>query len=469
MVMMPDRVNLNRLFFILILTGILPFGLACRNALARADWLGVLLYTGVYLWICASAFLISVLYRNVRENISRQRALEEKLVQAEKFKALSLLADSAAHDLNNILSGLATYPEILMMDPGLDPRLRQGLSLIKDSGRKAADVVGDLLTISRGGSMEMETLHINSVLERYLCSRDFDKIKAAHGEADIEFSAEPELLTVKGAYLHIEKIIMNLALNAVENASGIKDGRVTITTINRFIDPSMPGHEDMIQGEYAVLTVADNGPGMDEKKITKIFEPFFTTRELGRSGTGLGLTLVRHLVQDHQGFIKAFSNAKGTRFDLFFPALRPDMSQKTDSQNTNKNWPDDIKGNGRSVLVVDGLKDQQRIVLGLLEKLGYRAKAVDTGDEAVEAVTKAPVDLIILDTVMTPPLGGLETCRRIRQVRPGQKIIPAGGYPEPDDAPPARDWCAGSFVKKPYTLMDMGIAIKEELENEWKS
>jgi signal transduction histidine kinase len=372
--MMPDRVNLNRLFFILILTGILPFGLACRNALAKADWLGVLLYTGVYLWICVSAFFISILYRNMAENFSRQRVLEEKLIQAEKFKALALLADSAAHDLNNILSGLATYPEILMMDPGLDPRLRQGLSLIKDSGRKAADVVGDLLTISRGAGEDMETLQINAVLERYLCSRDFEKIKAAYKEVDIEFCAEPELLMIRGAYLHIEKIIMNLVLNAVENVSETTGGRVTITTANRFIDPSMPGFEDMGQGDYAVLTVADNGPGMDEERSGKIFEPFFTTRELGRGGTGLGLTLVRHAVQDHRGFIRASSHAGRTRFDLFFPALRPDISRK-----------------------------------------------------------------------------------------------PGKGHPEPDDAPAARDSCAGSFVKKPYTLMDMGIAIKEELENEWKS
>ncbi len=463
MVMMPDRFNVNRLFFILILTGILPYGLACRNAFANAEWLRLFMYTCIYLWVCASAFLISALYRRMTENISRQRALEEKLIQAERYKAVALLADSAAHDLNNILTGLATYPEVLMTDPGLDPRVLQGLSLIKDSGRKAAAVVGDLLTISRGGGMEMETLHINAVLERYLCSRDFEKIKDAHRKVDIEFSAEPELLMIQGAYLHIEKIIMNLVLNAVENVSETKGGRVMITTANRFIDPSMPGREDMPQGEYAVLTVADNGPGMDEEKFTKIFEPFFTTRELGRSGTGLGLPLVRHAVQDHRGFIKASSHAGGTRFDLFFPALRPDISGTPD-----KGWPDDIRGGGRTVLVVDGLKDQQRIAMGLLENLGYRAKAVDTGEEALEAVTKAPVDLIILDTVMTPPLVGLETCRRIQKIRPDQKIIPAGEYPESNDVPTAQD-CAGSFVKKPYTLMDMGIAIKEELENEWKS
>nr|NJM04026.1 hypothetical protein [Desulfobacula sp.] len=164
-----------RLFLILVITSILPYGLFCRNAFSNADWFRLFMYTCAYCWIWASAFLISALYRNVRENMSRQRVLEEELIQAEKFKALALLADSTAHDLNNILSGLATYPEVLMMDKTLDSRILQGLSLIRDSGRKAAAVVGDLLTISRGAAMEMEILQINSVLERYLYSRDFQK------------------------------------------------------------------------------------------------------------------------------------------------------------------------------------------------------------------------------------------------------------------------------------------------------
>jgi len=455
MVMMPDRFNVNRLFFILILTGIVPYGLACRNAFTNAEWLRLFMYTCIYLWICASAFLISALYRRMTENMSRQRALEEKLIQAERFRDVARLADSAAHDLNNILSGLATYPEVLLMDKALDPRVRQGLSLIRDSGRKAAAVVADLLTISRGAGAETETLHINSVLERYLCSRDFQKIRDAHKEVDIEFFTEPELLPVKGSYLHMEKIIMNLVLNAVENVLGAKDGRVMVTTANRFIDPSMPGHDAIPWGEYALLSVADNGPGMDEKNIKKIFEPFFTSRELGRNGTGLGLALVRHAVQDHRGCIRATSDAKGTRFDLFFPALRPDLSQRPD-----KEYADEIKGKGRTILVVDDLKDQQEIALTLLEHLGYRAKAVDNGYAALEAIKKAPVDLIVLN--MAP--GGFETCRMIKRIRPHQKIILAGGYFEPDDVPAAQGLGAVSGVKKPYTILDMGIAIKEELE-----
>ena len=385
--------------------------------------------------------------------------LREKLIQAEKLKALGILAGSVAHDLNNILSGIATYPEVLMMDKNLDPRIRQGLSLIKDSGQKAAAVVSDLLTISRGTAVEMETININSVLERYVRSHDFQKIRDAYRNVAIELATEPELLNISGSYIHIEKVIMNLLLNAVEEVSGKNDGRVMITTSNSFIDPSIPGHEDIIQGEYAVLSVTDNGSGIDEKNLKKIFEPFFTKKEMGKSGTGLGLTIVWNAVQDHRGFINTASGIKGTRFDLLFPAVREEIPPKPISGPL-----DDIKGKGQMILVVDDLKDQQEIAVTILENLGYQAKSVDDGFAAIEFLKKNPVDLIILDMIMTPSISGLETYRMIKKIRPGQKAVIASGYSESDDVLTAQDLGAGSFVKKPYTILDMGIAVKEELE-----
>ncbi len=449
----------NHLFLVLVIMGALPYGLGCQHAFATGEWFRVFIYTSIYLWVWASAFLIKALYQKVTENVSKLKELKEKLIQAEKFKAVGILAGSVAHDLNNILSGLATYPEVLMMDATLDPQIRQGLSLIKDSGQKAAAVVSDLLTISRGAGVEMEIININLILERYIQAHDFQKIKDAYEDVDIEFTTEPELLNIKGSYIHIEKIIMNLILNAVEEVSGKKDGQVMITTANRFIDPSIPGHEDIIQGEYAVLSIADNGSGIDEKNIKKIFEPFFTKKEMGKSGTGLGLTIVWNSVQDHQGFINVTSGIQGTRFDLLFPAVRQEIFQRPDHGSL-----DDIKGDGQIILVVDDLKDQQKIAVAILENLGYRAKAFDNGYAAVEAIKKDPVDLIILDMIMAPSISGLETFRMIRKIRPGQKAIIASGYSESDDVLTAQDLGAGSFVKKPYTLMDMGIAIKEELE-----
>lgn len=406
------------------------------------------------------------MYQGVIKDISRrrqeeekQKQLEERLFQAEKFKAIGILAGGVAHDLNNILSGISTYPEVLMMDPHLSPKNRQGLSVIRDAGQKAAAVVSDLLTISRGARSDMDIININAVLERYIQSHDFRKLKDAFCHVNIEFSTDPELLNIKGSYIHIEKILMNLLLNAVEEVSTKADGSVMIATSNTFVDPSVSGREKMKQGEYVLLSVMDNGAGIDDDSLKKLFDPFFTKKKLGRSGTGLGLTVVWNAVQEHDGYITVASGPKGTEFELFFPAVRQAVPRKDLIGSL-----EDIRGNGETILVVDDLKDQQKIALCILENLGYRAWAVSDGYEAVAFIKETPVDLIILDMIMAPSISGLETYRLIKKIRPGQKAIIASGYSESDDVLMTQDLGAGSFVKKPYTILDMGIAVKEELE-----
>jgi signal transduction histidine kinase len=408
----------------------------------------------------------STRYQGIIKDISqkkfeaeKQQQLKDRLAQAEKHKALGILAGSVAHDLNNILSGIATYPEVLMMDDTLDPKIRQGLSIIKDSGQKAASVVSDLLTISRGSGAEMEVINLNSILDRYSRAHDFKKIRNTYKKVDIEILTEPELLNIRGSYIHIEKIIMNLVLNAVEEVCEQPDGRVMITTSNAFIDSSQPEYKKILPGEYVILSVEDNGSGIEEKNLKKIFEPFFTKKVMGKSGTGLGLTVVWNAVQDHKGYINVSSSAHGTLFDLLFPAIREEIRQKPESGSFTE-----IKGSGELILVVDDLKDQQKIAATILENLGYRTHAVDDGYAAVSFIKENPVDLVILDMIMAPSINGLETYRLIKEFNPGQKAIIASGYSESDEVLMAQDLGAGSFVKKPYTILDMGIAIKEELE-----
>ncbi|NOX33551.1 MAG: response regulator [Deltaproteobacteria bacterium] len=405
-------------------------------------------------------------YQGMIRDISQKKTREEKLqklkkklAQAEKFKSMGILAGSVAHDLNNILSGIATYPEVLMMDQDLDPDIKKGLNMIKDSGRKASAVVSDLLTISRGASVEMEALNINSIIDRYAAAPEFQKIRQTHQQVKIEIITEPELLNIKGSYIHIEKTIMNLVLNAAEEVSDKDNGKVLITTSNNYIDPSVPVYKDMVPGEYVILSVADNGSGIDKKNLKKIFEPFFTKKEMGKSGTGLGLTVVWNAVQDHNGFINVTSNNKGTKFDLLFPAIRQEITQKA-KQGTL----DEIKGQGQMILVVDDLKDQQRIAVSILENLGYRTKAVNNGYAAVEFIKNNPADLVILDMIMAPSISGLETYQMIKKINPGQKAIIASGYSESKDVLTVQDLGAGTYIKKPYTVLDMGIAVKEELE-----
>ena len=180
---------------------------------------------------------------------------------------------------------------------------------------------------------------------------------------------------------------------------------------------------------------------------------------MGKSGTGLGLTVVWNAVKDHDGHIFVRTGSQGTVFETLFPAVRQDVETKI------QDWSiEEIKGRGEFILVVDDLKEQQEIALTILDSLGYNARAVENGYEAVEFIKSHPADLVILDMIMAPSISGLETYKLLKTVNPAQKAIIASGYSASDDVTQAQELGAGSFVKKPYTVLDMGIAIKEELE-----
>jgi signal transduction histidine kinase/ActR/RegA family two-component response regulator len=419
-----------------------------------------MVYVGAFLLLGAVIILILAKLINALEASGKEQArLEKKLVQAERLKNLGILAGSVAHDLNNILSGIATYPEVLLMEEGLSPRVRQGLDIIKDSGQKASAVVSDLLTISRGGSMEMEVLNINSVVERLLGAADFDKIKDRYEQVEIKVALSPELFNIKGSYIHIEKAIMNLIIHGAQETVQKEGGEVSISTANFSVEQEMAGEMDLAWGEYVMLSVADNGSGISGEYQEKIFDPFFAKKAMGRSGTGLGLTLVWNTVQDHQGKVRVFSSQKGTRFELFFPAVRREIVQEDGTKTLAE-----IKGQGECILVVDDLASQRKIASTILKNLGYQVFAVADGMEAVRFVQKNPVDLLVLDMVMEPSISGLETYQRIKKIYPDQKAIIVSGYSKSEAVLMAQDLGAGAFVKKPYTILDMGIALKAELE-----
>jgi signal transduction histidine kinase/CheY-like chemotaxis protein len=448
----------------LFLAGVLDFqgtplpGLGVSSSMVYTIHVGTFLLLG-----SAVTFTLAILINALEVSGKKQATLEKKLVQLEKLKNLGILAGSVAHDLNNILSGIATYPEVLLMEEGLAPRMRQGLGIIKDSGQKASSVVSDLLTISRGANREMEVLNINSVIERYMKAADFDKIKATYQQVQIEVVLAPELRNIKGSYIHIEKAIMNLVVNGVEEAVQREAGQVTISTANHTVEDSMAEGTDLSCGDYVMLSVADNGFGIPEEYREKIFDPFFTKKTMGRSGTGLGLTVVWNTVQDHQGNVRVVSSKKGTRFELFFPAIREALPQKEIN-----NSPAEIKGQGQRILIVDDLANQRKITGTILKNLGYQVFAVADGMAAVAFVRENPVDLLVLDMVMEPSISGLETYQQIKKIYPDQKAILASGHSKSEEVLIAQDLGAGAFLKKPYTILDIGIAVKEELEKSWK-
>jgi len=393
-----------------------------------------------------------------RQQVEEERKqLQDKLHRAQKMEAMGLMAGGVAHDLNNILSGIVSYPELLLLDLPEDSPLRNPIKTIQESGMRAADVVEDLLTIARGVATGKEALNLNTLITGYLESAEYQKLEKTHSFVSCRTELDPDLLNMSGSPTHIKKILMNLIANATEAIGS--SGTVTISTTNQYLDEPLKGYEDVRIGEYTVLKVLDDGSGISPEDLERIFEPFYTKKIMGRSGTGLGLAVVWNCMQDHNGYINVKSSEKGTVFELYFSVTREEVAAEGEEVPL-----EDYLGHGEKILVVDDEERQREIASGILTRLGYNAEAVSSGEEAIEYVKENPVDLILLDMVMPKGINGRKTYEEIIKIRPGQKAVIASGYAKTKEVDKAQELGAGKYIKKPYTLAKVGLAVKEELE-----
>lgn len=405
-----------------------------------------------------------VIQCNIRDITKRKRAekalreSEQKLFRAKRMEAIGFMAAGIAHDLNNILSGIVGYPDLILMDLPENSPLRKPIEIVRDSGNRAAAVVSDLLSVARGAAVGEEILNINSTIKEYICSSIHNKLKTTNPTITFKFQLDPNLLNIKCSSSHIKKSLLNLVTNAVE---AIQDsGTVIISTMNRYLDKPLRGHEDTRQGEYAVLTVYDDGLGLSTEDLDRIFEPFYTKKIKDRSGTGLGLAVVWNTVQDHGGYVNVSSDENGTIFELYFPITRDEVAADQEQASL-----ENYTGNRETILVIDDEKLQRKIACGFLVKLGYSANAVSSGEEAIGYLKTHAVDLIVLDMIMFPGMNGRETYERIIKIHPSQKAIIASGFAETEDVKAIQNLGAGKYIKKPFTLETFAIAVKEELKN----
>ena len=404
-------------------------------------------------------------YDGVIQDITERVQLENQLRQAQKLEAMGTLAGGVAHDLNNILSGVVSYPDLILMDLDKKSPLRSSIKTIQDSGKKAAAIVQDLLTLARRGVTISEVVNLNDVIERYLNSPECQKMQAFHPNVAIRTDLDPDLLNMMGSPVHISKTIMNLASNAAE---AMPDGGVIrIETKSQYFETPLAGsYEEFEPGEYVILSLSDSGVGIAPDEVDRIFEPFYTKKEMGRSGTGLGMAVVWGTVKDHSGYIDVKSTVgKGTRFKVIFPATR----EKLDTAKKQTDI-DTFSGNGERILVVDDVFEQREVATKILKALGYSVCAVESGEAAIDHLKKQSADLVILDMIMTSGmLDGLETYQEIVKTHPGQKAIITSGFSENKRVRQAQALGAGQYVRKPYTLAKIGSAIKKELLTEPKA
>ena len=393
-----------------------------------------------------------------RKRVEKEkRSLEERLQRSEKMEALGQMAGGVAHDLNNVLGILSGYSELLLAEIPDGHRSRVHAEKILQATDKGAAIIQDLLTLARRGVTTSKVINLNSVVSDFLKTPGFEKLKDYHPRVTFKVECDRNLLNIKGSPVHLEKTLMNLMSNAAESISG--EGEVTIRTESRYLEKPIKDYDEVREGDYAVLTVSDTGMGIPAESIKKIFEPFYTKKTMGRSGTGLGLAIVWGTVKDHNGYIDVQTEVgQGSAFTLYFPVTREEVIAPQQKVHIER-----YMGKGESVLVVDDVPEQREVAAGLLIRLGYEVHSVSSGEEAVEYLKSNKADIIVLDMIMTPGMDGLETYEKILEVSPKQKAIIVSGFSETERVKRAQSLGAGAYVRKPYMLEKIGMAIRDEL------
>jgi len=384
-----------------------------------------------------------------------RKALLRRLQRAEQMEVLGTLAAGVAHDLNNVLSGCVSLPEIIMETLPKDSPHKPLLSQIKDSGMRAAAIVADLLTLARRAIVVEDVVDINKVITGYLNSPEHMELRHRYPNVVITSHLSAENPRILGSTIHIMKTIMNLVTNAYKATS--QGGHVWITTD---LQPVFDAAGENDPSDQAIIRIKDDGVGMTAAEQTHIFQPFYTRKTSDQSGTGLGMAIVWGAVKDHGGEIHIKSQPdQGTTFEIELPA--------TDAvEDDSSEWQiDDCLGNHHlTVLVVDDLNDQREIARALLERLGYTVVVASSGIDAINWLKTHSADIVLLDMLMGLGIDGHDTYKQILEFRPNQRAVIASGYSENDRVKDTIKLGAFAYLKKPYVLRDLGSTIHAALQ-----
>jgi len=389
---------------------------------------------------------VRVICREITEN----KRLQEELDRARRLESAGRLAGQISHDFNNLLGPLAAYPTLIREElPGEHPALEM-LDEMESAAKKIADINQQLLALGRRGHYSMELVDLNELIENITVSQSLNK------KITFNTKFDSDLFLIKGGEAQLTRALTNLILNAHEAMQG--KGIVRIQTQNVYLDKQLSGYQTINRGEYVKFDISDRGAGIKPDLMQKIFDPFFTTKVMDRMrGSGLGLSIVHGIIEDHKGYITVKSRMKiGTTFSLYFPVSR---DQETEVADTVEK----IEGGDETILIVDDDPIQRRVANQLLTRLGYDIHTVTSGEQAVDYVKEEPQDLLLLDMVMDG-IDGTETYKRILQFHPQQKALIFSGYAMTNRVRTALKLGAGGFISKPILLNSLAQAVRIELD-----
>ncbi len=403
-------------------------------------------------------------YAAIKQDITEEKKLQEQLFQLQKMEAIGALAGGIAHDFNNLLTVINGISELLLMKMDSKNPFYKKIVSIHDAGERAKQLTEQLLAFSRKQVYEPKILDINNIV------KSMEKMfrRLIDEDISIEINLKENIHKIEANESQIEQILLNILVNARDALREINQPnyrkKIKIKTDEIFISKNyfLKKEQYNKKGKYIVLTISDNGIGMDEETKQKIFEPFFTTKDKDK-GTGLGLSTVYGIIKQINGFVEVETELnKGTTFKIFLPALIP--KNKLLEKNINS---DMILTGNETILIVEDKEDVLQFTTNALISLGYKVFSAHNGKEALKILTSNNnlIDLIITDIVM-PELNGKELAEQVKKLYPNIKIIFVSGYT--DDIILQKDLYSNDieFLHKPFSIKTLSQVVRKVLDGD---
>jgi nitrogen-specific signal transduction histidine kinase/CheY-like chemotaxis protein len=391
----------------------------------------------------------------VVKDVTERRALEEQLRQSQKMDAVGRLAGGVAHDFNNLLTVILGRSELLLARYRADDRTRQQIDLIRTTAQQAAALTAQLLAFSRKQVVAPRRLDLNEVVTRME-----QLLRRLIGEdLALRIILGPSLGHVKVDPGQMDQVIMNLVVNARDAMP--RGGHLTIETANVAIDAAYAQqHLGVEPGPYVVLSVSDNGCGMDRDTMSHIFEPFFTTKGPGK-GTGLGLATVYGIVQQSGGRIAVYSEPGiGTTFRVYLPRAEESLAPV----GSDAGLPRLARGS-ETILLLEDEEGVLNLAREILEMSGYTVLVAPDSAEAMAIGEhhQGPIHLLLTDVVM-PQMNGRELAQQLGRIRPAMKVLYMSGYTFDIVVHHGVVEADTALLQKPFTLESLTSKVREVLD-----